>query len=180
MEAMTGATDRSTVEAFASAAAGDETAFARIVAAYDDEMYRICVAVCRDQTIAADAVQAAWAIAWRKLGTLREPERVRPWLVAIAVNESKTLLKRRQKRARVELVADATDRPGGLDPATGIASIDLRATLERLDSDDRALLAMRYVAGFNASELAAALDLSPAAVRQRLKRLVDRLRGELE
>ena len=95
MEAMTGTVDRHTAEVFASAAAGDETAFARIVAAHDSEMYRVCVAVCRDQTIAADAVQAAWAIAWRKLGSIREPSKLRPWLVAIAVNEAKTLLRKR-------------------------------------------------------------------------------------
>ena len=180
MEAMTGTADQHTPEVFASAAAGDETAFARIVAAYDDEMYRVCVAVCRDQTIAGDAVQAAWAIAWHKLGSVREPSKLRPWLVAIAVNEAKTLLKKRSKRSRVEVATDATRRAGGVDPAAGIASIDLRTILERLDPDDRALLAMRYVAGFNASELATALGASPAAVRQRLKRLVDRLRGELE
>ena len=58
--------------------------------------------------------------------------------------------------------------------------IDLVAALERLEPDDRGLLAMRYVAGFNATELATALGANPAAVRQRLKRLVDRLRGELE
>ena len=180
MEAMAGTTDRITPDTYASASAGDEAAFTRIVAAHDSEMYRVCVAVCRDQTVAADAVQAAWAIAWRKLETVREPERLRPWLVAIAVNEAKTLLSRRSKRARVEVITDASERPGGLDPAAGIGSIDLRATLERLDPDDRALLAMRYVAGFNASEISTALGASPAAVRQRLKRLVDRLRGELE
>jgi len=45
--------------------------------------------------------------------------------------------------------------------------------------DDRTLLAMRYVAGFDATEIADALGSSPAAIRQRLKRLLDRLREEL-
>jgi RNA polymerase sigma factor (sigma-70 family) len=180
MEAMTGTAARDLSESVSSAAAGDEIAFARIVAAYDDEMYRVCVAVCRDQVIAADAVQAAWSIAWRKLGTVREPARLRPWLVAIAVNEAKTLLKKRSKRAQVEVVADASDRAGGLDPATGIDMIDLIAALERLDSDDRALLAMRYVAGFNATELSTALGLSPSGTRTRLERLTARLREELK
>ncbi len=179
MEAMTGTVDQA-AEMFASAVGGDERAFARIVAAYDDEMYRVCVAICRDQAVAADAVQAAWAIAWRKLDTVREPARLRPWLVAIAANEAKTLLKKRSKRSRIEVASNASDTPGGRDPEAGIASLDLRTRLERLDPDERALLAMRYVAGFNASELATALGASPAAVRQRLKRLVDRLRGELE
>jgi RNA polymerase sigma factor (sigma-70 family) len=163
----------------ASAAAGDEVAFASIIDAHDDAMYRVCVAVCRDHAIAADGVQAAWAIAWRKLGTVQDATRLRPWLVAIAVNETKTLLKKRQRRALVEVHAAATDRGGGSDPATSVGSMDLRAALERLEPDERALLAMRYVAGFNATELAAALGISPSGTRTRLERLVARLRQEL-
>ena len=180
MEAMTRPANRDASETFAAAARGDEVAFARIVEAHDDAMYRVCVAVCRDQTIAADAVQAAWGIAWRKLTSVREPDRLRPWLVTIAVNEAKTLLKKRHKRSQVEVPVDAATRPGGLDPATGIASVDLRAALDHLDPDDRALLAMRYVAGFNATELADAIGLSPPGTRARLQRLLARLRTELE
>ena len=82
----------------ASAADGDSVAFGHIVATHDDEMYRICVAVGRDPAIAADAVQSAWSIAWRKLSTLRQPDRLRPWLISVAVNEVKKLLKQRQRR----------------------------------------------------------------------------------
>lgn len=167
------------VRVLESAAAGDEVAFARIVEAHDEAMFRVCVAVARDPAVAADAVQAAWAIAWRKLTTIREPESLRPWLMAIAVNETKTLLKRRGRRASVEVATDASARPGGYDPATGIDGLDLHRALARLDPDDRALLAMRYVAGFNASELSAALGISPSGTRSRLERLVARLRQEL-
>jgi RNA polymerase sigma factor (sigma-70 family) len=163
-----------------SAAGGDTVAFGRIVAAYDDEMYRICMAVGRDPAIAADAVQSAWSIAWRKLGTLRQPERVRPWLVSVAVNEVKKLLKQRQRRSGVEVPLEEAEGPGGINPATGIGCLDLRAALERLDPDDRALLAMRYLAGFNASELAVAVGLSPSGTRTRLERLLARIRQELE
>jgi DNA-directed RNA polymerase specialized sigma24 family protein len=45
--------------------------------------------------------------------------------------------------------------------------------------EERTLLAMRYVAGFDANQIANALGSSPAAIRQRLKRLLDRLREEL-
>ena len=57
----------------ASASAGDEVAFAAIVLAYHEDMRRVCVAVAGDETVADDAVGAAWAIAWRKLGSVRDP-----------------------------------------------------------------------------------------------------------
>jgi RNA polymerase sigma factor (sigma-70 family) len=154
-------------------------AFARLVEAHDDAMFRVCMAVGRDHTIASDAVQAAWMIAWRKLGTVRDPERLRAWLVTVAVNETKSLLKSRHRRSLTEVSADTAMRPGGHDPAADVGSIDLRDLLERLDPDDRALLAMRYVAGFNSTELATAIGISPSGTRTRLERLVARLRREL-
>ena len=56
----------------------------------------------------------------------------------------------------------------------------VRDWLKRLDPDDRALLAMRYGAGFDSNELALATGRRPAAIRQRLKRLLDRLREDLD
>ena len=176
---MTGTADHDMVQAVASAVAGDEVAFARIVNAYHGEMHRICVFVCRDAAVAEEAVQAAWLIAWRKLGSVREPDRLRPWLVSIAVNQAKDLLRKRRRRAEVEVLAHASDEPGGRDPAMGVDSMDLEAALERLEPDERALLAMRYVAGFNATELSEALGIRPSGTRSRLEKLVTGLRQEL-
>jgi DNA-directed RNA polymerase specialized sigma24 family protein len=39
---------------------------------------------------------------------------------------------------------------------------------------------MRYVAGFNATELSTALGISPSGTRNRLERLLGRLREELD
>ncbi len=163
----------------AAAAAGDDVAFARIVAAHHAELVRICHMVARDRAIAEEAAQTAWSIAWRKLGTVRQPDRLRPWLITVALNEARKLLKKRGRRVRVEFIGEPPDQPGGIDPATGIAYLDLQAALERLDPDDRALLALRYVAGFDSSELATAIGLSPSGTRTRLERLLGRLREDL-
>ena len=176
---MIGPMDRELRVAFAAAASGDEAAFGRIVLAYHEDMRRVCTFITRDPALADDAVQAAWAIAWRKLESVREPDRLKPWLMRVAINEAKHQAKRRRRRGEVEVHADQVDRAGGVDPATGIDAIDLRAAMERLEPDDRALLALRYGAGFDATELAAALGLSPSGTRTRLERLVKRLRKDL-
>ena len=88
---MTRAAQPDLTQVLRSAADGDEVAFTHIVATHHDDMVRVCMYVARSEAVAEDAVQAAWSIAWRKLDTLREPERLRPWLVRISVNESKKL-----------------------------------------------------------------------------------------
>lgn len=176
---MTRAADPDAGAVIALAASGDDVAFARIVAAHHEDMRRVCAVVCGDDAIAEEAVQAAWSVAWRKLDSVREPARLRPWLVSIAVNEAKQLIRKRRRRSQVEVATDTSRSPGGIDPALGIDLIDLRAAMERLDPDDRALLAMRYVAGFDSTELSTAIGLSPPGTRARLSRLLARLRQDL-
>lgn len=164
----------------ASAAAGDEMAFASIVRLHHEDMRRVCVVVAGDLGIADDAVAAAWSIAWRKLGGLRDPARLRPWLVSVAVNEARQLLRARKRRSLLEVPVIQVDEPrGGPDPGSTINSIDLRNALARLDPDDRALIAMRYLAGFDATELAIATGRSPSGTRARLARLLQRLEKDL-
>jgi RNA polymerase sigma factor (sigma-70 family) len=171
-------TDESLARAVALARSGDETAFARIIKAHHDDMTRVCFVICGDLDVADEAVQAAWPIVWRKLGSLRDPGRLRPWLVSIAANEARQLVRRRRRRTVVELAMVAS-MGSGVDPAGHVGDLDLANALARLDPDDRALLALRYVAGFDSTELAKATGRSASGTRARLARLLDRLRTEL-
>jgi RNA polymerase sigma-70 factor (ECF subfamily) len=162
----------------ALAVAGDEAAFAKIIRAHHDDLTRVCFVICGDLDAADEAVQAAWPIIWHKLRSLRDPDRLRPWLVSVAANEARQLSRRRRRRAIVELAVGAAPTPG-LDPALRVGDLDLDNALARLDPDDRALLALRYVAGFDATELGRATGRSPSGTRARLARLLDRLRTEL-
>jgi RNA polymerase sigma-70 factor (ECF subfamily) len=179
MEAVTRLAQPEAGDLIASAAAGDELAFRRIIAAHHDDMRRVCVYLVGDHAIADEATQAAWVIAWKKIGSVREPAGLRPWLVAVAANEAKQLLRKRRRLTEIELATSASLEPGGRDPATGVSGIDLRMAMSRLDPSDRELIALRYVAGFDSSELAIATGLKPGTVRQRLRRLLDRLREDL-
>jgi RNA polymerase sigma-70 factor (ECF subfamily) len=164
--------------ALALAVAGDEAAFARIVRAYHDDMTRVCFVICGDLDVADEAVQAAWLIVWHKLGSLRDPDRLRSWLVSVAANEARQLIRLRRRRTVMELAVGETATPG-LDPALRVPDLDLTNALARLDPDDRALLALRYVAGFDSTELARATGRSASGTRVRLARLLTRLRTEL-
>jgi RNA polymerase sigma-70 factor (ECF subfamily) len=158
------------------AIAGDELAFARIVAAHHEDLARIAYFVCGDLDIAEEAEQAAWAIAYRRLKDLRDLDRLRPWLLTIAANEARQLARSRRRRHVRELaVADVTGS-GDRDHA---AMLDLADALGRLDPRDRLIVGLRYISGFDSAEVGQAVGMSAAAVRVRLHRLLGRLRTEL-
>lgn len=160
------------------AAHGDEVAFARLVDTYHADLVRVAYITCGDAEVAKDAVQAAWMIAWKKLKGLREPDSVKGWLVAVAANEARHLARRQHRRALVQLKVAGAD-PQARDPAGVIDRVDLLNALGRLNPDDRMLLALRYVAGFDSVELASSLGMSPSGTRARMGRLLERLRRDL-
>ncbi len=163
-----------------SAASGDELAFARLVADHHSRMVRVAYVIAGDADLARDAVQAAWSIAWRRLGTLRDPAQAPAWLVSVAANEARQLVRRRRRRSVIEISVAVDETAGKGDPADVIGAIDLRRALDGLPLDDRRLLALRYVAGLDSTQIATHLGLSASGVRTRLARLLDRLRVDLD
>jgi RNA polymerase sigma-70 factor (ECF subfamily) len=173
--APTAAIGRSDVEL---AADGDEVAFGRLVSLHYDDMARVAFVITGDRSLAQDAVQSAWVRAWSRLGSVRDPGRVRGWLLTIAANEARQIARRNRRAAVVELDVDL-EGPSRLDPGVAIGRIDLARALASLSPDDRALLALRYVAGVDAGELGAMTGRTASGTRARLSRLTARLREEL-
>src|SRR3954453_22170135 len=126
-----------------------------------------------DRVLAEDLLQESFYEAFRcrdQLGGVENPE---AWLFGIARNRALAALRRRRRfRSALERLVQRPE-PSGRDDLELLA---LRDLLQRtLDPDDRALLILRYMHGFEATELAAMTGRSPEAVRQRLSRARVRL-----
>jgi len=160
------------------AAAGDEFAFARLIAEHHEPMVRAAYVVVGDVELAREAAQNAWTIVWKRLASLRQPERIRSWLVAISANEARQLIRKAKRREIIE-ISNAPPEPMS-DPSDWIDLVDLERALGRLKPDERGLLALRYVNGLDSSDIAEQLGLSASGVRSRLSRLVERLRKDLD
>jgi RNA polymerase sigma-70 factor (ECF subfamily) len=166
-----------------AAAMGDEVAFTELVSRHHRDLLRVAYVICRDASLAEDSAQAAWAIAWRRLGDVKEPAQVRSWLVAVAANEARRIVRSRHPRvveisvADIELEAVPDLRTDPL--AAGMAAADLHRVLASLDPTDRALIALRFIAELSSDEIGHALGMSASGARGRLSRLLLRLRGDL-
>jgi RNA polymerase sigma-70 factor (ECF subfamily) len=118
-----------------AAATGDERAFTALVARHHRDLLRVAYVICRDTALAEDSAQSAWAIAWRRMGDVKDPHQIRSWLVAVAANEARRIMRSRQHRvheisvAEIELEGVPDLRPDPL--AAGIAQADLRRVLRR-------------------------------------------------
>src|SRR6267154_1560189 len=112
-----------------AAASGDRAAFAAIYDRYADRLYDFCVGMLRDRDAAADCVQDVFVAAATRLAQLREHDRLRSWLYAIARNEA---LSRIQQRRHEHL---SEDFPEMASSAPGLDALAARSELAALIND---------------------------------------------
>ncbi|HVT76965.1 MAG TPA: sigma-70 family RNA polymerase sigma factor [Acidimicrobiales bacterium] len=160
-----------------AAASGDRDAFADIYDRYADALYELCRAVLGDAHEASDALHDTFVIAATRLGGLRDPSRLKPWLCAIARHES---MRRSSRRARNRPVtAEVLDVPVADDSARGLMADDA-ATLvweaaDALTDRERAVLVLNVRQGLEGAELAAAAGLPGPTVSVLLSRAKSQL-----
>jgi RNA polymerase sigma-70 factor (ECF subfamily) len=171
------ALDETTVE---RAAAGDDAAFATLVAAHHRSMLRVAFVITGDEDLAGDSVQTAWAVAWRRLASLRDRSVIRAWLVAIAANQARDAVRHRRRNPVVDISAAVLESADRGNPADVISDLDVRRALATLDPGDRLIVALRYVAGLDSAEIARQTGMSASGVRTRLSRVLAHLRNEID
>ncbi len=164
-----------------AALSGDRLAFAGIYDRYADRLHDFCVGMVRDRDAAADCVQDVFCTAATALDKLREPDKLRPWLYAIARNEAlRRIRQRRREEPSEDLPDEASDDAG---PDTMAARNELANLVAEaaggLSDRDRAVLELGYRHGLDGPELAEALGVSTASAKKIMQRLRDTMERSL-
>lgn len=176
-------TDR---ELVAGVRGGDRAAFAAVYDRYGGKLYDFAYATTRHREDAADAVADTFVRFAERLGQLRDPDALRPWLYAIARNECLRRLKARGRLAydgeeRLAEVIDPAATPA--DEAEQVALRELVwAAAAGLADRDRAMLDLHLRQGLDGAELGQAMGVSAATAYVQLNRLraqVERSLGAL-
>ncbi len=160
---------------------GSVAAFEILVRRYQSLVCAVAYNACADLALSEDVAQETFWTAWRDRAALEQPARLRAWLCGIARNLGQNA-RRRASRATASAPLDQVpDLAAGLpDPAEAAVSREEEAlvwqTLEQIPDTYREPLILFYREDHSVADVAAALDLSEAAVKQRLSRGRDMLR----
>ena len=122
--------------------------------------------------LAADAAQNALLKGWRYRKSVKDAASFKAWLVKIAVNESKNLLRR---GFPVELDENTADEPVDRE-----MRLDVRRAVYDLPEKYRLPVLLFYFEDMSVADIARALDLPQGTVISHLHRGRARLREELK
>ncbi|MHB2024097.1 MAG: RNA polymerase subunit sigma-70 [Mycobacteriales bacterium] len=186
------------------AQAGDEEAFAELVAPYRRELHLHCYRMLGSVTDADDLLQETMLAAWRGLGSFAGRSSLRAWLYRIATNRCLNAIRDTKRRppavpvppfeppepsrradvtwlqpypdAWLDALADPAPGPAARYQAAETVRLAFLAALQRLPPRQTAAVVLCDVLDFSLAEVAAMLETTPSAV----KGLVQRARASLD
>lgn len=179
---------------------GDREAFGVLVARHQSSAIKIAASILGGQDGAEDVAQDAFVKAHRALHTFdpsHQPKgtgsedtegtdrsaRFEPWLFRIVANTARNRLRYQQRQANLarragSLAQDPGDGPDDLAQVL-VKRPDVVTAINRLDGDDRQILAFRWYDQMGEAEIAEVIGIKRGTVKSRLHRAMIRLRREL-
>ena len=141
-------------------------------------VYAYVASLLRDRSAAEDVTAQAFERAYRKRRTYRAARgSLDAWLFGIARNAALDELRRRKRRATLEIDPEDTLSPSPEDHAElAIRRETVRAALGSLDGQERDLIALKFAGGLSNAEIARVLGMSESNAGTRLHRTITKLR----
>ncbi len=158
----------------------DGAAFTALIDRHRERVWRVCWRLMGSEHDAEDAAQEVFVRLFFDRGKFSGRSRYSTWLHGVAIRTCLLLRRTRSRRRRredageagwIEVEADA--KPQGT--AAVDASHDIRALLEGLDEEDRALVLMRFAENHDYDELAEMFGTTAGACRMRISRIREKL-----
>lgn len=163
------------------------SAMEALVRGYQHLIVRHCTAMLGDAAQGEEVAQEVFLGAYTAMPRFRQEASIRTWLLAIARKQCLRALRDRLRRRHIEEdkrneIASGAHRappdPPGEEPEVLLQRV--RQGLDRLGSEERAVLLLRYDTGLSLVEMAHILGRSEASVRRQLARALQHLREVID
>ena len=156
---------------------GEREAFAQLYALYKDRLYRYAYFKLGREPDAQDAVSDCVVKAFENIKSLRNEKAFPAWIFKILYRTCAEILSRRsteQEREDIIVLADRADN------SSEQLAPELSEALNILKSEDRDIVLLAVIAGYNSREIAKITGIKPSTVRSRLSSSLEKMREFLE
>ena len=149
----------------------DQEEYARRAYELKERLYRTARLYLGGDAMALEAVDEAVYKGLLACKKLRQPDYFNTWLTRILINVCNDELRRRGRETALDELPETA--------AQQFDALPLKEAVERLPRELRAVIALRYFAGYTLAETAEILDLPQGTAATRQRRALALLRLEL-
>ena len=166
--------------------AGNEAAIEIFVRQYETGVFRLALSIVGDQTEANEITQETFIAALKSLRSYEERKSLKAWLYTIALNYSRSHLRKRKTLERLRNTLNSIFRvetQKQVSPEESAVQNDKAAeiwsALNQLDEPFRTVIILRYFHELPISEISTILSANEGTIHSRLHTARERLRNAL-
>ncbi len=156
------------------AKSGDKDAFAKLFINYKDALYRYAYFKLGEAD-ASDAVMDCVVNAWENIHSLRNEKAFSKWIFRILYRVCSAKLKEQIRRKENESTDDTE-----ITSYTDFKSVELKEALDLLSEQEREIVLLSVIAGYNSKEISKLLGIKATTARSKLSRGLSKMREFLE
>ncbi len=157
----------------------NEQELIRLMDTYGGTLCSLCRMMLQDYHRAQDAVQETFIKAYRHIDQLARVENEKAWLMRIAVNTCRDMMRTAWFR-HVARSADLSELPEIPAPSAAEEDSSILEEVRKLPPKEREVLLLHYWQALDADEIARVLSINRATVYRRLEKARQRLKMTLE
>ncbi|MCC6499928.1 MAG: RNA polymerase sigma factor [Anaerolineales bacterium] len=166
---------------------GDEQAIEALVHRYESDVFRLTFSILQDSHEAHEATQDTFIAALNALRSYREKSSFKAWILTIALNRSRSRLRKRKVLEKLRNTLTAifhVETQQQVSPEDTVLQTEKETAiwdaLSELDERHRIVMVLRYYQDLPATEIAEILSLHEGTVHSRLHTARERLRTALK
>ena len=153
---------------------GNNDAFSNLIKMYKKELYLIARSKLNNDDDIADCIQETILKSYKNIKKLKNNSSFKYWIIKILINECNNFYK---KKERNELPIDNENIKEMFDLKNQIHnSIDFGSIIKDLSIDEKQILTLYYVSGYNTKEIGKLLKKNDNTIRIKMMRAKNKLK----
>lgn len=158
---------------------GDKDSFCMLYGIYKNKLYRYAYYRLGNQTDAEDAVSNCVLSAFQQISKLRNANAFSSWIFSILRASCNKQIKRQIENRNSDNIDDV-ENSILTDISSAIEKTEIEEALSILKNDEKEIVLLSVVAGFNSKEISKMVDIASGSVRSKLSRSLKKMREFLE
>ena len=162
------------VETVKKAKEGNTEELGNLIMECMQTMYRVAFGIVKNEEEISDAISNTVVIVFEKIGTLRNDEFFKTWLIKILINECYKICKQNKKIIYLDNINQEN-----LSYSDKYVDFEIRNMIKKLDKDLKEIVILYYYEDFDVKEISKILKIPEGTVKSRLSRARAKLEQEL-
>jgi len=152
---------------------GNNSAFSILIKSYEKDLYKVAIAMTKNDDDALDCIQEAILQAYISIKDLRQDEYFKTWLIKILINKCNALLKKNKKILNLDVNTSKNDTVEQSD------RLELKDSINNLDSNLKIIVILYYYEDMSIKDISESLNIPQGTIKSRLSRARSKLKEML-